>query len=64
MRTILFKKGGGELYSLKLSMSKRQRKAEETFQIKGDKKLNVMPSPRLEPILEGEKCYKEHYLVN
>lgn len=34
-------------------MSERQRKAEEMFQIKGDKKLNVMPSPRLDPILEG-----------
>lgn len=34
------------------------------FQIKGDKKLKVMPSPRLDPILEGKKCYKEHYLVN
>ena len=45
---------GGELYSLKVIISKRQKGRGNISDWMRLKKLNVMPNPRLDPIVKGK----------
>lgn len=63
MRIIVFKKERSLFFKI-VNVKKDKGKLRKCFRLMSTKEFNVMPNPRLDPVLEGGKCYKKwnHFL--
>lgn len=63
MRIILFKNDRSLLFK-RVNVKKDKGKLRKCFRLMSTKEIKCNANPRLDPVLDGGKCYKRCYLVN